>query len=327
MQQDYYSALTSMITASARQNPRLRYMIYDVARSKLRQRDGVTGKYGHADSEQKSRELEAAIERIEADLASGVSKANLAGADLVTSIDDSAVEIIPPTRDLPPWWDGRHESVPQHPIRSTPSSVRLLLSLVGAAVFGVVIYVAFERVFHSELPPPQVQATQNSSHKTIPNRLPEIPVPSAYGVYALANGRLTELEPLPIKVADRMVAISGTISTASKTKLPTGRVRFIAFKRDLVNNAPEKVAVRVVAQVTPTSVSGRKEDDPTKIGMTDSWTIRSTSYEMKVAPVEGNPAMIIIRSAEADFSFPAGRYALILKTTAYDFSVNDPARD
>jgi hypothetical protein len=31
--------------------------------------------------------------------------------------------------------------------------------------------------------------------------------------------------------------------------------------------------------------------------------------------------MIILRAAAADFSFPAGRYCLVLKGVAYDFSV------
>ena len=37
--------------------------------------------------------------------------------------------------------------------------------------------------------------------------------------------------------------------------------------------------------------------------------------------------MILIRPADADFSFPAGRYALVLKAAAYDFSVDGPITD
>ena len=48
---------------------------------------------------------------------------------------------------------------------------------------------------------------------------------------------------------------------------------------------------------------------------------------MKVAPLDSNPAMILIRPASPDFLFPAGRYALILKTMAYDFSVDGSITD
>jgi hypothetical protein len=48
---------------------------------------------------------------------------------------------------------------------------------------------------------------------------------------------------------------------------------------------------------------------------------------MKVAPIHGNPAMILIHPTHPDFSFPAGRYALALNTMGYDFSVDGPITD
>ncbi len=42
---------------------------------------------------------------------------------------------------------------------------------------------------------------------------------------------------------------------------------------------------------------------------------------MTVAPVEDNPEMIIIRPPTSNFVFPAGRYALVVKNEAYDFTV------
>ena len=44
---------------------------------------------------------------------------------------------------------------------------------------------------------------------------------------------------------------------------------------------------------------------------------------MKVAPVPDNPEMIVLRP-DADLVFPAGRYALVLKGVAYDFTVDGP---
>ena len=48
---------------------------------------------------------------------------------------------------------------------------------------------------------------------------------------------------------------------------------------------------------------------------------------LEVAHLDGNRAMLLIRPALADFSFPAGRYALLVKSVAYDFSVDGIAAD
>ena len=37
--------------------------------------------------------------------------------------------------------------------------------------------------------------------------------------------------------------------------------------------------------------------------------------------------MIVIRPADVDFTFPAGRYALILKGVAYDFNISGSITD
>jgi hypothetical protein len=149
------------------------------------------------------------------------------------------------------------------------------------------------------------------------------PIPGAYGVYALVDGQLTELQPLPIRIPEAKIVISGTISSPSATKLPNGRMQFIAFRRDLVDNAPEKVVVRVVARVMHTSATSNGR----VVVASSDWTVRRIFYEMKVAPLDSNPAMILIRPASPDFLFPAGRYALILKTMAYDFSVDGSITD
>ena len=78
---------------------------------------------------------------------------------------------------------------------------------------------------------------------------PDVPLPTEYGVYAVANGRLTELDLLPIKAPDQRVAVSASISTPSRVHLPKGQLQFVIFRRDLVANAPDRVSVRVVARV------------------------------------------------------------------------------
>ncbi len=323
MQHDYYSVLANVVMASARDNARLRRVIYELARTKLRQQlDWETKELGHTEGSQQLLALETAIKQIEADLANDNLRHTYS---IVNPVTHSLIEIIPPARHLPPLSEPRYEFTAGHRAPPASSISRWLLALVGAAILGVATYVAIERGLH-EQHQSKVEAAQNIPHNSISSLPPDIPTPTAYGVYALTNGQLTELEPLPIKVPDQRVAISGTIATASTAKLPNGRARFIVFRRDLAKNAPEKVVVRVVARIIHASASSHKEETTTS-NIGHSWAVRGISYEMKIAPVRGNPAMILIRPADADFSFPAGRYALVLKAEAYDFSVDGPITD
>ena len=154
-------------------------------------------------------------------------------------------------------------------------------------------------------------------------RATEIPIPTEYGAYVVTNGQLTELQQLPIKVPDPRVAISAEISMPSRTHLSTGRFQFVVFRRDLVNNAPDRVSVRIVARVKR-SLTFDSRGNAKSTDIEQSWVIRGNSYEMRVAPLADNPEMIVIRSDLTDFIFPAGRYALVLKGIGYDFTVDGP---
>ncbi len=59
----------------------------------------------------------------------------------------------------------------------------------------------------------------------------------------------------------------------------------------------------------------------------NTWTIRNIAVDFRVAPVEHNKEMVVLLSEKSDFTFPAGRYALILKGQAYDFTVAGPITD
>jgi hypothetical protein len=53
----------------------------------------------------------------------------------------------------------------------------------------------------------------------------------------------------------------------------------------------------------------------------DTWTIRNISYDFRVAPLGEGSEMLIIRPESEDFVFPAGRYGLVIKGQAYDFTI------
>lgn len=160
-----------------------------------------------------------------------------------------------------------------------------------------------------------------------PKGISGLPVPDSYGVYAIDDGKLISLQALPIRVPDQRVGISALISTPSESVLPDGRLRFLVYRRDLLNNVPDLVTVRVIARVMRalTFDSGGK---PRMVNVDGSWAVRSNLYDMKVAPDSANPEMIVISPTDGTFTFPAGRYALVLnKNIAYDFSVDGPVTD
>ena len=105
----------------------------------------------------------------------------------------------------------------------------------------------------------------------------------------------------------------------SRTTLPDGRIVFIVFRRDFTNSAPERISIRIVAKVR--ALSFDPQGKGTNSSLEDMWTIRNISYDFRVAPLVENGEMFVIRPEDANFSFPAGRYALALKGQAYDFTV------
>jgi hypothetical protein len=153
-----------------------------------------------------------------------------------------------------------------------------------------------------------------------PPDLPAFPVPSDYGIYALSNGKLSELEALPEQVPDKRVSVSTPVSKASRTTLSDGHAKFVAFRRDLAGNAPDRVDVRVVAQVRRSltfDAKGKASYSP----VSGEWNIRNTAYQFRVRPIVGNPEMLLIQPENAEFELPAGRYVLALKNQGYDFTV------
>ena len=258
--------------------------------------------------------LDAAIEKVECEFAQSRSSAANAPATVPLS-----VEILPPEWQPPPpsGWQDPTQYQPEV-VRARHSRRRLFTSsllVIGAAMLVGVTYLVAERGLHDD-----AVSTTNAAAKMADGRTePETPTPENYGVYAIAGGRLTELNPLAIKVPERRTYIPGTIVSQSETKrLPDGRLQFIVFRADIAKNAPEKVVVRPVAKIARTSEGA--DDDKSA----EAWSVGETSYQMNVGPVDGNPAMIVIRPPVASFSFPVGRYVLVVKSTAYDFTVASP---
>jgi hypothetical protein len=197
-----------------------------------------------------------------------------------------------------------------------------LMLLAGSALFMIVLYIAIAGRLDVQVAKTGQVAEQHLDAERTAGQQSGLPLPSTYGVYAVSNGRLHELAPLPIKAPDPRVALSAEINTPSSTILPDGKIVFVIFRRDLVNSAPEKAAIRVVARLAraTTLVSGKASHK----NVDGSWRVRGNSYEFKVSPLNENHEMVAIRPDKDNFTFPAGRYALVLGATAFDFSVDGP---
>jgi hypothetical protein len=172
------------------------------------------------------------------------------------------------------------------------------------------------RVAAPQVPAPVVQAQP----QRLQSQSAGLPLPSVYGIYAVNHGQLYELEGLPGRVPDPRVFMSTPVKTPGHTLLPDGRVAFIVYRRDVAASAPERASVRVIAKVLRAmkfSAAGQVNT----AAVDDQWTIRGTSYELRVAPLSENSEMLLLRPEKPDFVFPAGRYGLVIKGQAYDFIV------
>jgi hypothetical protein len=80
---------------------------------------------------------------------------------------------------------------------------------------------------------------------------------------------------------------------------------FVTYRRDLATNAPNRVAVRVIARIARAMMFAPSGNAGTT-SVEDTWTVRSNSYDFRVAPVGENSEMLVIRPENADFVLPAG---------------------
>ena len=98
------------------------------------------------------------------------------------------------------------------------------------------------------------------------------------------------------------------------------------FRRDSGNSAPDQADVRVVAkidQATTFDAAGK----PIVAKAEENWVIRNISFPYRTAPVKENPEMYEVQGKDPDVALTPGRYALIIKGQAYDFTVAGTVTD
>ncbi len=360
---EYALILSHMINTVKDDPSQLRLMIYEFARARLKIDTSWAEK---AERERLSTSLETAIQGVEQFSARREDQARLKFSASPAQIGLGASAAEPPSTSMvaiqqvnpgpaqqEAYW--RRETQPVVELQARGPVSKLVRFSLGILLFGVLVasFVIYtQRSFlvqeiasllspraltaaNLAAPPsildPSRQTPAASDVKTaaLSSNTPPFPLPSDYGVYALTDASLSELSLLPDQVPDKRVAISTPINQPSHTTLADGKAKFVIFRRDVAGNAPDRIDVRVVAQVTRAlTFDGKGKASFTPVS--DAWNIRNQSFEFRVRPIAGNPEMLLVQPENANFTLPAGRYVLVLKNQGYDFTVagkvTDPAQ-
>jgi hypothetical protein len=131
---------------------------------------------------------------------------------------------------------------------------------------------------------------------------------------------------LPGRAPDPRVAISSIITTPGRTTLPDGHVDFVIYRRDSASNAADRAEVRIIARIAR-EASFDKNGKQVVTDVDDNWVMRNISIPQRTAPKKDNPEMYEVRSENPGVPLAPGRYALVLKGLAYDFSVAGSVTD
>ena len=344
-----FAIVLSRVIASIENDPaQLRSAVYELARIKLQTELSINV----SEKRDLALALESAIERVETVSSKHDHVKVLQSLDRFTNrseVDACEVTIeareAAPTSKHPPSFltravDGsRKVESSSHWMGAAP-----LVRAAVVAVLGIVLCIVLDRHFglfgrqspqpfasvvHKVERPeakPVIQASADGVQTPITTPSTQslgFPLPSVYGIYAVSGGQLHELEPLVGRVPDQRVFMSTPVKSPSRAVLPDGRAVFIIYRRDAANGAPERVSVRVIAKVLR-AMTFNTAGTASTTNVQDTWTIRNISYDFRVAPLGEGSEMLMIRPESEDFVFPAGRYGLVIKGQAYDFTIAGP---
>jgi hypothetical protein len=346
---DFAIVLSRVISSMEKDPAQLRSAVYELARIKLQTELSINV----SEKRDLALALESAIERVEAVTSKHDHVKLLQSLGRLTQRSEVPApawqvtikgrEAAPITTHLPNFLtcdvDGsRKVEASWHRLGAAPlvraAVVAVLLIVLCTAldrhfgIFGRQSPQPFASVVHKIEKPeakPVLQASADGVQTPLTTPSPQslgFPLPSVYGIYAVSGGRLHELEPLVGRVPDQRVFMSTPVKTPSRTVLPDGQTVFVIYRRDAANSAPERVSVRVIAKVLREMTFNAGQ--ASTMNAQNTWTIRNISYDFRVAPLGEGSEMLIIRPESEDFVFPAGRYGLVIKGQAYDFTIAGP---
>jgi hypothetical protein len=321
----------------------VRQIVYDLARYKLREQFT----YSDAkDIKRTEQALETAIREVEQFSKQHASTAAPSPPPLVSEADVAPPthRRLPPTELIPQVRSQPHSEVGPEPYVGDDSKSTHLrwphlgrTAAIAALIVGILGAVQQrERLLSMTHNLPKLELKTVIEERSAPPQAindptPAPPVkpaplrPTDYGVYAISNDALFELNLLPGRPLDIRVAVSAAFKMPSRTILPNGHPKFIVFRRDAASNIADRAEVRMVARIA-------REFSADVIGKTpadgdDTWVIRNISFPFRSSPVDGSPEMYELHSEDPALELTPGRYALILKTQAYDFTIEGTTVD
>jgi hypothetical protein len=340
-----FALMLSRVIDSVEKNPEfLRATVYELARHKLKE-EFTSETLG--DVQNLSKSLEVAIAGVEAfsKKQDGV-EASLLGATpaqgrALISAHPSNPYVASALESVSPVFEAHVFGSGGAPARKKPIRLRTARWFVAAFVMGLAVLTAaislellqkkgYFAVNQSApiSPKTNTAAAVNSAPTAVEPKSvePSPTVPTAFGIYAISDGKLHELDVLPGRAPDPRIAISSIITGTSRTTLPDGHVAFVIYRRDSATNAADRAEVRVVARIER-EANFNKDGKQVVTPVDDNWVIRNISMPYRTAPRKDNPEMYEVRSENPDAPLAPGRYALVLKGLAYDFSVAGPVTD
>lgn len=329
-----FALIISSMIETVKNNPEnLRQAVYDLARYKLREQ------FTYADAKNVKRTLEALEGAIRGVEEFSQEQIKIPSPSAVLPLNDlpAAPRSIQSQELAPPDWLLPHAKTvtatysvtkPAHPLLALIMRTAAMLVIIGGVLLAVqqrerladlVGYVPrYERqpAVAVQRPPPR-EAETAAAILPKPKRNPL--QPTDYGVYAVSGDSLTELQLLPGRPPDIRVAVSAALKMPSQTVLPNGHPKFIVFRRDAATSVAERAEIRIVAKVArefSAEAAGKKLDDSDT-----TWVIRNVAFPFRSAPMPDSPEMYELHSEDPALELTPGRYALILKSQAYDFTV------
>jgi hypothetical protein len=153
------------------------------------------------------------------------------------------------------------------------------------------------------------------------------PRPAAYGVYAIRDNQLIELEQVATTPVDPRTPDQLQIVKPGRIVSATAKLAFVVFRPDLASNPPDKVSIRIAARIAHTMNFNSAGMAVVTAPATDTWLIRNQGYDLRATPMRESAEMVMLRPENPEFVFPPGRYELMLGGLAYDFVVAGEVTD
>jgi hypothetical protein len=340
-----FALMLSRVIDSVEKNPEfLRATVYELARHKLKE-EFSSESFG--DVRNLSKSLEVAIAGVESfskkkdGVEASLLGANPAQGKVLISAHPSDQHVASALESVSPMFEAHVFGSGRAPVWKRPSRFRTARWFAAALAMGITVisavvslellrtkgYTAVNQP--APILPKANTAAPLKSAPTVVDPKSEAPsptVPTAFGIYAVSGGKLHELDVLPGRAPDPRIAISSIITANSRTTLPDGHVAFVIYRRDSATNAADRAEVRLVARIQR-EASFDKDGKQVVTAVDDNWVMRNISIPYRTSPKKDNPEMYEVWNENPDAPLAPGRYALVIKGLAYDFSVAGSVTD